>query len=92
MASPVIDHPVLLVRDLVASRRLYAAALAPRGVKVLSEAAAGAAFGVDGYDDFAINRNDSPGYYAAFVCDLDGNTIESVFHDPSPPETDAQGT
>ncbi|MDB5259054.1 MAG: gloA [Candidatus Taylorbacteria bacterium] len=25
----------------------------------------------------------SPGYYAAFAYDLDGNNIEAVFHDPS---------
>ncbi len=25
----------------------------------------------------------SPGYYGAFVYDLDGNNIEAVFHDPS---------
>lgn len=26
----------------------------------------------------------SPGFYAAFVFDLDGHNIEAVFHDPSP--------
>ena len=26
----------------------------------------------------------SPGYYAAFVTDQDGNNIEAVFHDPAP--------
>lgn len=125
MASPVIDHVALLVRDHVASRRLYEAALAPLGFTVLSEAGEGVAFGVGGFDDFAINRNDRPGtgahvafiaqdraavdafyaaamangardkgspriwaeyhpgYYAAFVYDLDGNNIEAVFHDRS---------
>ncbi len=125
MGSPVIDHVVLLVRDHVASRRFSEAVLAPLGFGVLSEAEEGVAFGVDGFDDFAINRNDwpgtgahvafiaqdraavdaffaeamangarekgspriwleyNPGYYAAFVYDLDGNNIEAVFHDPS---------
>ena len=27
----------------------------------------------------------TPGYYAAFVHDLDGNNIEAVWHDPNPP-------
>ena len=26
----------------------------------------------------------SPGYYAAFIHDMDGNNIEVVFHDPAP--------
>jgi catechol 2,3-dioxygenase-like lactoylglutathione lyase family enzyme len=26
----------------------------------------------------------SPGYYAAFIHDLDGNNVEVVFHDPAP--------
>ena len=27
----------------------------------------------------------SPGYYGAFVHDFDGNNIEAVWHDPTPP-------
>jgi len=123
MGSPVIDHVVLLVRNHVASRRFYEAVLAPLGFGVLYESEDGAAFGVDGVDDFAIYQNakptraahvafvaerraavdafyeaamangarDSgspriwpeyhPGYYAAFVLDLDDNNIEAVFHD-----------
>jgi catechol 2,3-dioxygenase-like lactoylglutathione lyase family enzyme len=28
----------------------------------------------------------SPGYYGAFIHDLDGNNIEAVWHDPNPPQ------
>ena len=40
-------------------------------------AAGGKDNGGPGYRDY------SPGYYAAFVYDLDGNNIESVWYDPS---------
>ena len=125
MGSPVIDHVVLLVRNHVASRRFYEAVLAPLGFTVVDESEDGAAFGIEGADDFAIYQNakptraahvafvaesrdavdafyeaamangarDSgspriwpeyhPGYYAAFVLDLDDNNIEAVFHDRS---------
>ena len=125
MGSPVIDHVVLLVRNHVPSRRFYEAALAPLGFGVLYESQDGAAFGLEGVDDFAIYQNarptraahvafvardraavdafyaaamangarDSgspriwpeyhPGYYAAFVLDLDDNNVEAVFHDRS---------
>jgi predicted lactoylglutathione lyase len=33
--------------------------------------------GGPGYRDY------SPGYYAAFVCDLDGHNIEAVWYDPT---------
>ena len=129
MGSPVIDHVVLLVRDHVASRRFSEAVLAPLGFGVLDESEDGAAFGLDGVDDFAIYQNErptraahdafvapsraavdafyeaamargardagspqiwpeySPGYYAAFVLDLDDNNIEAIFHDRSVAET-----
>jgi catechol 2,3-dioxygenase-like lactoylglutathione lyase family enzyme len=35
--------------------------------------------GQPGYRDY------SPGYYAAFVLDPDGNNIEAVWYDPAPP-------
>ena len=56
----VVDHVDLLVRDLDASRRFYAAALAPLGFRLLEERADGASFGVEGADDFGINRSDEP--------------------------------
>ncbi|MBI5644997.1 VOC family protein [Candidatus Kaiserbacteria bacterium] len=45
-----------------------------------------AAIGAGGKDNGAPGyRTDySPGYFAAFVHDADGNNIEAVFHDPNP--------
>jgi predicted lactoylglutathione lyase len=43
-------------------------------------AAGGKDNGAPGYRDY------SPGYYAAFVYDLDGNNIEAVWYDPSKSE------
>ena len=42
-------------------------------------AAGGTDNGAPGY-----RKDYSPGYYAAFVKDLDGHNIEVVFHDPNP--------
>jgi catechol 2,3-dioxygenase-like lactoylglutathione lyase family enzyme len=42
--------------------------------------AGGADNGAPGY-----RKDNSPGYYAAFVHDYDGNNIEVVWHDPNPP-------
>jgi catechol 2,3-dioxygenase-like lactoylglutathione lyase family enzyme len=69
MGSPVIDHVVLLVSDRDASRRFYEATLAPLGFHVLYESHDGAAFGVDGVDDFGIYQNERPSRAAhvAFV-------------------------
>ena len=53
----VIDHVDLLVRDLAASRRFYEAVLAPLGFGLVTERADGAAFGVEGADDFAISTH-----------------------------------
>lgn len=42
-------------------------------------AAGGSDNGAPGY-----RKDYSPGYYAAFIKDQDGNNIEAVFHDPTP--------
>ncbi len=67
--SPVIDHVLLVVRDLAASRRFYEAALKPLGFDVMYEKADGVAFGTEGHDDFGIFQGDSPSSRAhvAFV-------------------------
>lgn len=44
-------------------------------------AAGGADNGAPGY-----RKDYSPGYYAGFIKDHDGNNIEVVFHDPNPTE------
>jgi catechol 2,3-dioxygenase-like lactoylglutathione lyase family enzyme len=56
----VVDHVSLRVRDLEASRRFYEAALAPLGFGVVSAPEGGAAFGVQGADDFWILLGDTP--------------------------------
>ncbi len=56
----VVDHVGLLVADLEASRRFYTAALAPLGFSLVREEEDGAAFGVEGADDFGINFNEEP--------------------------------
>ena len=68
----VVDHVDFLVRDLAVSRRFYEAALAPLGFGVLEREETSVAFGIDGADDFGINRvasGDSPtvGAHVAFV-------------------------
>ncbi len=67
----VVDHVGLLVRDLEASRRFYESALRPLGFALLYESDDGAAFGVEGVDDFGINRNAVPttAAHVAFVAE-----------------------
>jgi catechol 2,3-dioxygenase-like lactoylglutathione lyase family enzyme len=60
----IVDHVGLLVRDLAASARFYRAALAPLGFTLLYEEEDGAAFGIEGVDDFGINRSDTPTAHA----------------------------
>ena len=119
----MIDHVGIPVTDLVASRELYAVALAPLGYKVLYE---NEEYGVVGFgaeapqlwlqhgdgaarvhvavvakDRVAVGsfyeaalsagakdngppgprEQYSPGYYAAYVHDLDGNNLEAVVHE-----------
>lgn len=52
----VVDHVGLVVRDLAASRRFYAAALAPLGFGIVYEEGAGVALGVEGADDFGVDQ------------------------------------
>ena len=50
----VVDHVLFVVSDLPASRRLYAAALAPLGIEELSEEPNCVSYGRHGLDDFSI--------------------------------------
>jgi catechol 2,3-dioxygenase-like lactoylglutathione lyase family enzyme len=54
----VIDHVLLVVGDLDASRRLYTASLAPLGYEELQVQDDGVHYGTEGLDDFAIYRGD----------------------------------
>ncbi len=56
----VVDHAGILAKDLAASKRFYEAALAPLGFALLYEEEGGAGFGIEGADDFGINRNAEP--------------------------------
>jgi catechol 2,3-dioxygenase-like lactoylglutathione lyase family enzyme len=64
----VVDHVLLVVRDLEASRRFYRAALAPLGIQELKVESDGVAFGADCMDDFAVFAGRSPttGAHVAF--------------------------
>lgn len=52
----VVDHTLLVVADLDASRRLYTAALAPLGFQELHVQEDGVSYGPKGLDDFTIAR------------------------------------
>jgi catechol 2,3-dioxygenase-like lactoylglutathione lyase family enzyme len=72
----IVDHVDILVADLEASVGFYTAALAPLGFTLTAyeEAEGYAGFGVDGMDDFGMNRlgpDDSPTTFAhiAFVAE-----------------------
>lgn len=52
----MIDHVVLNVRDLEASRKFYVAALAPLGYSVVMDFPEGVGFGIAGKPDFWIAR------------------------------------
>ena len=54
----MIDHVVLNVRDLQASRRFYAAALGPLGYSVVKEAGGLIGFGAGSKADLWIGRRD----------------------------------
>jgi catechol 2,3-dioxygenase-like lactoylglutathione lyase family enzyme len=64
----VVDHVLLLVRDLEASRRFYRAALMPLGIVELKVESDGVAFGAEGMDDFAIfaGQSATTGAHVAF--------------------------
>jgi predicted lactoylglutathione lyase len=67
----VVDHVVLVVSDLAASRRFYEACLAPLGFSVLYEDGPCVAFGVEKADDFGICSDGEPSTRAhvAFVAE-----------------------
>jgi class 3 adenylate cyclase len=72
----VVDHVLLVVSDLEASRRLYTAALAPLGYEELSVKEDGVHYGAEGIDDFSIYQG-GPVTTAAHVA-FDAPDRESV--------------
>jgi catechol 2,3-dioxygenase-like lactoylglutathione lyase family enzyme len=75
----MIAHTTLPVRDYPTSKAFYSDVLGTLGYQNNMESgrsAGGKDNGGPGY------RNYSPGYYAAFALDSDGNNIEAVWYDP----------
>jgi hypothetical protein len=54
----VVDHVLFVVAGLDASRRLYAAALAPLGYEELHVQGDGVSYGAEELDDFTISRGE----------------------------------
>jgi catechol 2,3-dioxygenase-like lactoylglutathione lyase family enzyme len=77
----VVDHVSLRVRDLEASRCFYDAALTPLGFGVVRAREGGAAFGVEGADDFWILVGDTPStnVHVAFAA-RDRAAVDAFYH------------
>lgn len=67
----MIDHIVLHVRDVAASKQFYAAALSPLGYAIVLEMPGGVGFGIQGKPDFWISSREGPhtGVHVAFHSD-----------------------
>lgn len=76
----VVDHVLLVVSDLEASRRFYNAALRPLGLTAISEELNGLSYGVIGSDDFAIYQGDeiSINVHVAFAAP-DREAVDSFY-------------
>lgn len=70
-AIEVTNHVAFAAKDKAAVEAFHAAGIA----------AGGTDNGAPGY-----RKEYSPGYYAAFIKDMDGHNIEVVYHDPNPSE------
>jgi catechol 2,3-dioxygenase-like lactoylglutathione lyase family enzyme len=76
----VVDHVLLLVRDLEGSRRFYRAALAPLGIEEFDVKPDGVAFGADGMDDFAIFAGTPSTTRAHVAFDAPSREAVDAFH------------
>ena len=79
MRAPFLDHIVLLVADLDASRRFYEAALAPFGSRTVDYGEIGLGIGPEGSEDLGL-REGSPRapMHVAFLA-MDVGTVDA-FH------------
>lgn len=66
----MIDHVILNVRDLAASKRFYASALGTLGYSIVMDYSEGVGFGLAGKPDFWIARRDpvNTAVHVAFHC------------------------
>ncbi len=81
----MFDHLSVGVADLERAAAFYDTALAPLGFVRLARSARSVSYGRAGFtgaDEGApgIRASYDPGYYAAFVRDLDGYRLEAVVH------------
>jgi catechol 2,3-dioxygenase-like lactoylglutathione lyase family enzyme len=76
----VVDHVVLVVRDLETSRRFYRAALAPLGIQELNAESGGVAFGAEGMDDFAVVAGRHPTTRAHVAFDAPSREAVDAFY------------
>ncbi|MCC7000089.1 MAG: VOC family protein [Deltaproteobacteria bacterium] len=76
----MIDHVSLKVRDLAASKKFYAAALAPLGYVVMMEYPGAIGLGADGKPDFWLSVTATPTpTHLAFAAK--GRDVVNAFHD-----------
>lgn len=76
----MIDHVIIGVSDLAASRGFYERALAPLGIRVLFEhTASGVGFGVGGKPSFFIAERDVSGPVHLAFASVDRATVDA-FH------------
>jgi class 3 adenylate cyclase len=78
----VVDHVLFVVRDLVASRKLYTPALAPLGYGELRVQDDGVHYGSDGMDDFALYQGNpvTTGAHVAFDA-RDRDSVDAFFEE-----------
>ncbi len=76
----VVDHVGLLVRDVEASIRFYEAPLRPLGFGLLYRSDDGAGFGIEGADDFGINRSETPSTEAHVAFVAESREAVNAFH------------
>ena len=79
MRAPFLDHIVLLVADLDASRRFYEAALAPFGSRTVDYGAEiGLGIGPEGSEDLGLRKGKGAPMHVAFLA-MDVATVDA-FH------------
>ena len=78
MRAPFLDHIVLMVRDLDASRAFYEAALAPFGARTVDYGEIGLGIGPAGSEDLGLRKGSGSPTHVAFLA-MDVATVDA-FH------------